>query len=238
MAARPGAPVTRGLVSARCGRSWATALCGGQRVAAGGTRQRLMLWRSSLRADCTAVLGPRSRGRTHCAHCVRCVQTNAASQLTKRAAARRPRPCAPRRHRNRPRRVPPAARAPAKLFARKPPRLQQRPARARLCRAGRRNPQSSVGNGPKAAAASRWVTHADLVDRPRVQDGRRPRPLSRDSSDRCARRCAAAHRTRPARHRSADRIAASRARRPRAPAQRSRAPCPSPASRAAPRRRG
>ena len=45
-----------------------------------------MLWRSSLRYDCTAVLAPRSRGRTHCAHFVRCVQTTAASQTTKRAA--------------------------------------------------------------------------------------------------------------------------------------------------------
>ena len=45
-----------------------------------------MLWRSALRTDCTAVLGPRSRGRTHCAHFVRCVQTTAASQTTKRAA--------------------------------------------------------------------------------------------------------------------------------------------------------
>ena len=68
-----------------------------------------MLWRSALRSDCTALLGPGSRRRTHCAHCVRCAQTAAASQLTKRAGARRPRPCAARRHRNRPCRVPPAA---------------------------------------------------------------------------------------------------------------------------------
>ena len=60
--------------------------CRGSSVAAGGTRRALMLWRSALRSDCTAVLGPRSRRKTHCAHFVRCVQTPAASQTTKRAA--------------------------------------------------------------------------------------------------------------------------------------------------------
>jgi hypothetical protein len=58
----------------------------GLRVAAGGARRRLMLWRSALRSDCTAVLGPRSRRKTHCAHCVRSVQTTAASQMWMRAA--------------------------------------------------------------------------------------------------------------------------------------------------------
>ena len=35
-----------------------------------------MPWRSALRADCTAMLGLGSRRRTHCAHFVRCVQTD------------------------------------------------------------------------------------------------------------------------------------------------------------------
>ena len=61
-------------------------------VAAGGTRQGLMLWRSALRADCTAMLGPGSRRRTHYASCARCVQTTAASQITKRAARADPGP--------------------------------------------------------------------------------------------------------------------------------------------------
>ena len=56
------------------------------RVAPGGTRQGLMLWRSALRADCTAMLGLRSRRRTHCANCVRSVRTAAPGQSTKRAA--------------------------------------------------------------------------------------------------------------------------------------------------------
>ena len=70
-----------------------------------------MLWRSPLRGDCTAMLGLGSRRRTHYVRFAHCVQTAAASRLTKRAGARRPRPCAARRHRNRPCRVPPAARA-------------------------------------------------------------------------------------------------------------------------------
>ena len=54
-------------------------------VAAGGTRRGRRLWRSTLRTDCTPVLGSRSCCRTHCAHFVRCVQIAAASQFTKRA---------------------------------------------------------------------------------------------------------------------------------------------------------
>ena len=45
-----------------------------------------MLGRSARCADSAAVLVPSSRRRTHCAHCVRSVQTAAASQFTKRAA--------------------------------------------------------------------------------------------------------------------------------------------------------
>jgi len=37
------------------------------RVAAGGTRWGLMLWRSALRADSPAMLTPESRRRTRCA---------------------------------------------------------------------------------------------------------------------------------------------------------------------------
>jgi hypothetical protein len=78
-------------------------------VAAGGTRHALMVGRSALQADCTAMLGPRSRRRTRCAHCVRFARTTAASWTTKRADARRPRACASRRPTNRPCRVPPTA---------------------------------------------------------------------------------------------------------------------------------
>jgi hypothetical protein len=69
---------------------------------------------ASLRLHCGArseVARP-----TRCAHFVRYVQTTAASQFTKRADARRPRPCAPRRPTNRPRRVPPAAQATLAFF--------------------------------------------------------------------------------------------------------------------------
>jgi len=71
-------------------------------IAARAAHRALIRWRSPLRCDCTALLGPGSRRRTHCAHFVRCVQTPAASQITKRALrTRRPRPCAARRHPNR-----------------------------------------------------------------------------------------------------------------------------------------
>ena len=89
------------LFSARCCRSRTPALGRLWRVAARPARWALMRWRSPLRVDCTALLGPGSRRRTHCAHFVRCVQTAAASQMTRRAGARRPRPCAARRHPNR-----------------------------------------------------------------------------------------------------------------------------------------
>jgi len=55
-------------------------------VAACGIRPGRVLWRSSLRADCTALLAPESRRRTHFVRFAHCVQTAAASQFTKRAA--------------------------------------------------------------------------------------------------------------------------------------------------------
>ena len=103
------------------------------RIAAGGTRRGLMLWRSALRADCTALLGPGSRRRTRFVRFAHCAQTAAASQMTKRALrARRPRPCAARRHRNRPRRVPPAASPTCggRADRRRPPLWLQRRVRA------------------------------------------------------------------------------------------------------------
>ena len=54
--------------------------------AAGGIRWGLILGRSPLRSDCTAVLGLRSRRRTHCVRFALFVQTTSTSQSTKRAA--------------------------------------------------------------------------------------------------------------------------------------------------------
>ena len=63
------------------------------RACAGSARQRraragccVSPRRSPLRCDCPAMLGLMARRRTHYAHCVRCVQTAAPSQMTKRAA--------------------------------------------------------------------------------------------------------------------------------------------------------
>ncbi len=63
-----------------------------QRIAAGGTRQGLMVERSALCADSTAVLGLGSRRTTCCVRCAHCARTGAASQPTKRAARADPRP--------------------------------------------------------------------------------------------------------------------------------------------------
>ena len=73
----------------RCGRA---AACDGSRVAAGGARWGLMLGRSALCADSTAMLGPGSRRITRCVRCAHCARTDAASQLTKRAARADPGP--------------------------------------------------------------------------------------------------------------------------------------------------
>ena len=54
--------------------------------AAPGQATPLHRWRSSLRADYPAMLGLVARRRTHCANCVRSVQTSATSQSTIRAA--------------------------------------------------------------------------------------------------------------------------------------------------------
>ncbi len=72
--------------SARCCRSPASAFWRLRRGAAGGARQGLMLWRSSLRCDSTAMLALGSRRTTHFARFALCVQTGAASQSTKRAS--------------------------------------------------------------------------------------------------------------------------------------------------------
>jgi hypothetical protein len=85
-----------------------------------------------------ASLRPHSGARsevarpTHCAHFVRYVQTTAASQLTKRADARRPRPCAHQSPTNRPRRVPPAARATVGSFHPKEPEVSAKACPGRL----------------------------------------------------------------------------------------------------------
>jgi hypothetical protein len=55
-----------------------------RRVRAG--RRSASARRSPLRSDCPAMLVPAARRTTHFAHCVRCVQTGAPSQSTKRAA--------------------------------------------------------------------------------------------------------------------------------------------------------
>ena len=97
---------------------------GTSRQAAPGVR--LMLWRSSLRADCTAVLGPRSCGRTRYVRCAHCTQTAAASQLLMRAARADLGPALLVATEIAARRVPPAALAPVSSFDERAKACQQR----------------------------------------------------------------------------------------------------------------
>jgi len=62
------------------------------RVAAGGARRGLMPGRSSLRADCSALLGPGSRRPTRYVRCAHCAQTGAPSQLLMHATRAEPGP--------------------------------------------------------------------------------------------------------------------------------------------------
>ena len=96
----------------------------GSRQAAPGVQ--LMLWRSPLRADCTAVLGPRSCRRTRYVRCAHCTQTAAASQSTKRAARADLGPALLVATEIAARRVPPVAHAPIRLFDEKAKACQQR----------------------------------------------------------------------------------------------------------------
>ena len=91
--------MNQGPLATRCHRSRVAALQGWRRRgAAGGTRPGIGVRWSSLRSDCAAMLAPGSRRITRYARFALCARTDAASQSTKRAGARRPRswPCRPR----------------------------------------------------------------------------------------------------------------------------------------------
>ena len=122
-----------------------------QRGAAGGARQGLMLWRSALRADSTAMLAPRSRRRTHCVRCAHSVRTTAPSQSTKRASRADPGPGF-----SSPQKSPPPGTArradPLVLFPQEAPACPQRRVRAdRGAPLGRREAQ---GSWPRAKRES------------------------------------------------------------------------------------
>ncbi len=76
---------------------------------------------ASLRLRCGARL--EVAPRTRCAHCVRYAQTGAASQTVEARCARRLQDCAPRRSRNRPLRVAPAAPPTLGVLRRKTPAI-------------------------------------------------------------------------------------------------------------------
>ena len=103
-----------------------------ERGAAGGVWPQPRRWRSALRADCTALLGPGSRRPTRFAHFVRCARTNGAESDHEARCARRPRSCAARRHPLGCGQTPPAALQPPS-FAQEPAATGRRCARAGGC---------------------------------------------------------------------------------------------------------
>ena len=101
--------------------------------------------------------------------------------------ARRPRPCAPRRHRNRPRRVPPAAQAPVVFVA------EARDVSAKACPGGLRSASeapSSAGLVARARSALRQLTCRRLFERSerseRSEFGDGPRDRAAQGSRRAA----------------------------------------------------
>jgi hypothetical protein len=101
--------------------------------------------------------------------------------------ARRPRPCAPRRHRNRPRRVPPAAQAPLAFFA------EARDVSAKACPGRLRSASeapSSAGRVARARSALRQLTCRRLFERSerseRSEFGDGPRDRAAQGSRRAA----------------------------------------------------
>ncbi len=143
-------------------------------IAAGGTRQGLMVWRSALRADCTAVLSLASRRRTRFDRCAHYAQTTATSQITRRAARADSR-LALLVATNRPCRVPPAARARLGCSRRKPPCVAQgrtRAGRGAPVRAPRSaRPMASARSAHRELTRRRCLSAANAVNAKRVGDG-------------------------------------------------------------------
>jgi len=105
---------------------------------------------AARRLHCGARLGVASPNSLRS---LRSLRSNSGDESVDEArCARRPRACAPRRHRNRPRRVPPAARQRRWCLSREPIPLQQRRARAGRSAPVRR--REAQGLWPRAQRAS------------------------------------------------------------------------------------
>ena len=116
-------------------------LAGAHAAAVGAARR--------LHCDARSGVAPQNSLRE-----LRSLRSNSRGESDNEArCARRPRPCASRRHRNRPCRVPPAASSTTELFARQEPRCLGKGAggqpAARLCAAEKRR-----ARGPRAQRAS------------------------------------------------------------------------------------
>ena len=168
------------LLAARCCRSWATAFRHGMRIAAGATRQGLMPERSPQ--------GPFvALRRLHCAarsgvapqNSLRSLRSNSRGESEHEArCARRPRPCAARRSRNRPWRAAPAAKALRRFLPRTRETCLQRRARAGCAAPLRR--RASQGVWPRAQRAReltcrRLFERSERSERSEFGDGPRDR---------------------------------------------------------------
>ena len=149
------------LVRCGCGASSASVAEVGA-FAAGGIRWGLMLGRSSLRDDCTAVLGLGSCRQTHFAHCVRSVQTDGDKSDNEARCARRPQSCAPRRPTN----CPPAGTACREIHRCAPSKGTTVVAKPRAGRCGRAcEAPRSAGLVAARASALRDLTSPRLSER-------------------------------------------------------------------------
>jgi hypothetical protein len=151
-----------------------------------------MLRRSPLRVDCTAVLTPGSCRITHSAHW-RALRSNRCGKHEDEArCARRPRHCAPRRRRNRPRQVPPVARSWRGLFSESTASAAAKtgPGRTRCASEAPRSGglMASARSTPRALTSSRLSersersSRSELATRPwdrAPQGSRRSRPPQR-----------------------------------------------------------
>ena len=137
-----------------------------------------MLWRSSLRVDCTAVLGPRSCGRTRYVRCAHCTQTAAASQLTKRAARADLEPALLVATEIAARRVPPAALAPVRFSTNKQRRASKGAcgqAGARLWSAEKRRARGRARSAHHQLTCRSLFERSERSERSEFGDGPRDR---------------------------------------------------------------
>ncbi len=162
------------------------------RVAPGGTRQGLMVERSTLRSDFAAVLGPGVAPHNSLRSLRSLRSDNCGESAHEARCARRPQSSSPRRPTNRRCRVPPAAKAPwgGARWQSAAASAKARPGRwQRACGAPR-----STGLVARARGAPRQLTCRTLSERSELCDGPQGRA---PQGSRCAAPTAPPKRCRP-----------------------------------------